>query len=211
MEADWAKWVGRNRALKNADEEIDFQTDYVLDIVRCMQIMMNMMMVTKFCYGSFLKVSYLKVSFSIMTKIQRDCGSDFPWDLDVGDMFKVLFLYPSPGWKPAQSCLNFLKKFVLFCQEWHHHKDEDILTYRDKSFASKFTGESSFTANIRTLSLCRHPVHCPSLCVFVSFLMFVCLPINIYDSSLFAGTQSSVHHIVCLFLCLFLFVCLFVD
>ena len=120
------------------------------------------------------------------------------------------FLYPSPGWKPAQSCLNFLKKFVLFCQEWHHHKDEDILTYRDKSFASKFTGESSFTANIRTLSLCRHPVHCPSLCVFVSFLMFVCLPINIYDSSLFAGTQSSVHHIVCLFLCLFLFVCLFV-
>ena len=35
MEADWAKWVGRNRALKNADEEIDFQTDYVLDIARC--------------------------------------------------------------------------------------------------------------------------------------------------------------------------------
>ena len=104
-----------------------------------------------------------------------------------------------------------LPKNTFFCQEWHHHKDEDILTYRDKSFASKFTGESSFTANIRTLSLCRHPVHCPSLCVFVSFLMFVCLPINIYDSSLFAGTQSSVHHIVCLFLCLFLFVCLFVD
>jgi len=78
MEADWAKWVGRNRALKNADEEIDFQTDYVLDIA-------------------------------------RDCGPDFPWDLDVGDMFK----------------------------EWHHHKDEDILTYRDKSFASKFTGTQS--------------------------------------------------------------------
>ena len=50
-------------------------------------------MVTKFCYGSFLKVSYLKVSFSIMTKIQRDCGSDFPWDLDVGDMFKVLLSF----------------------------------------------------------------------------------------------------------------------
>jgi len=78
MEADWAKWVARNKALKNADEEIDFQTDYVLDIA-------------------------------------KDCGSDFPWDLDVGDMFK----------------------------EWHHHKDEDILTYRDKSFASKFTGTQS--------------------------------------------------------------------
>ena len=34
MEADWAKWVARNKALKNADEEIDFQTDYVLDIAR---------------------------------------------------------------------------------------------------------------------------------------------------------------------------------
>jgi len=28
-------------------------------------------------------------------------------------------------------------------KEWHHHKDEDILTYRDKSFASKFTGTQS--------------------------------------------------------------------
>ena len=35
MEADWSKWVERNRALKNADEEIDFQTDYVLDIAKC--------------------------------------------------------------------------------------------------------------------------------------------------------------------------------
>ena len=34
MEADWAKWVARNKALKNADEEIDFQTDYVLDIAK---------------------------------------------------------------------------------------------------------------------------------------------------------------------------------
>ena len=34
MEADWKKWVARNLALKTADEEIDFQTDYVLDIVR---------------------------------------------------------------------------------------------------------------------------------------------------------------------------------
>ena len=34
MEADWAKWVARNRALKNADEEIDFQTDFVNEIAR---------------------------------------------------------------------------------------------------------------------------------------------------------------------------------
>jgi len=79
MEADWKKWVARNMALKNADEEIDFQTEYVQEMA-------------------------------------RDCGSDFPWDLDVSDMFKV----------------------------WHHHKDEDILTYRDKSFASKYTGQFEF-------------------------------------------------------------------
>ena len=29
-------------------------------------------------------------------------------------------------------------------QVWHHHKDEDILTYRDKSFASKYTGQFEF-------------------------------------------------------------------
>ena len=34
MEADWQKWVDRNMALKSVDEVIDFQTDYVLDIVR---------------------------------------------------------------------------------------------------------------------------------------------------------------------------------
>jgi len=78
MEADWKKWVARNLALKTADEEIDFQTDYVLDIV-------------------------------------RDCGSDYPWDLDVTDIFK----------------------------SWHHDKDNNILTYRDVSFASKHTGVQS--------------------------------------------------------------------
>ena len=107
MEADWAKWVGRNRALKNADEEIDFQTDYVLDIARCKWQWMwwwwlvNVAMKVKLQEPrSFLKVSY-NVPFSIMTQIKRDCGSDFPWDLDVGDMFKVLLLSPSPGWKPV--------------------------------------------------------------------------------------------------------------
>ena len=71
----------------------DWLPDWLCPWYCQVQIMMNMMMVTKFCYGSFLKVSYLKVSFSIMTKIQRDCGSDFPWDLDVGDMFKVLLSF----------------------------------------------------------------------------------------------------------------------
>ena len=45
-------------------------------------------------------------------ELARDCGSDYPYDLDVADMFHT----------------------------WEGHKDEDILTYRDKSFASKYTG-----------------------------------------------------------------------
>jgi hypothetical protein len=70
--------VARNKALKDADEQIDFQTDFV-------------------------------------TEIARDCGSDYPYELDTADIFKT----------------------------WHHHKDVDILTYRDQRFASKFTGTQS--------------------------------------------------------------------
>ena len=51
------EFVPRNMALKNADEEIDFQTEYVQEMA-------------------------------------RDCGSDFPWDLDVSDMFKVTNIKP---------------------------------------------------------------------------------------------------------------------
>jgi len=47
--------------------------------------------------------------------LARDCGSDYPYDLDVGDMFHT----------------------------WEGHKDENILTYRDQSFASKYTGVQS--------------------------------------------------------------------
>eukprot|EP00092_Neocalanus_flemingeri_P097452 GFUD01124197.1.p1 GENE.GFUD01124197.1~~GFUD01124197.1.p1 ORF type:complete len:111 (+),score=40.99 GFUD01124197.1:50-334(+) len=47
--------------------------------------------------------------------MDRDCGTDYPYDLDVGDMFHT----------------------------WEGHKDQDILTYRDQSFASKFTGVQS--------------------------------------------------------------------
>ena len=41
--------------------------------------------------------------------------SNYNYDLDTSDMF----------------------------HDWHHHKDEDITTYRDKSFTSKFTGNKS--------------------------------------------------------------------
>jgi hypothetical protein len=42
----------------------------------------------------------------------RECSPDYPYDLDVAGMF----------------------------HEWEQHKIEDITTYRDKSFPSKFTG-----------------------------------------------------------------------
>ena len=78
MNRDWNKWVNRNKTLANCHEEIDFQTDFVMDLV-------------------------------------KDCGKDFPYNLDVGDIFHA----------------------------WEHHKDEDVLTYRDQSFPSKFTGTPS--------------------------------------------------------------------
>jgi len=78
MDRDWQQWVERNKTLKDCHEEIDFQTDFVVDLV-------------------------------------KDCGADYPYDVDVGDMF----------------------------HSWEGHKDRDILTYRDESFASKFTGVQS--------------------------------------------------------------------
>ena len=47
-------------------------------------------------------------------ELARDCGSDYPYDLDVAEMFHT----------------------------WAGHKVEDILTYRDQSFASKYTGKN---------------------------------------------------------------------
>ena len=78
MDKDWRRWVARNQKLANCHEEIDFQTDFVMDLA-------------------------------------KDCGKDFPYNLDVGDIFHA----------------------------WEHHKDEDVLTYRDQSFPSKFTGTPS--------------------------------------------------------------------
>merc|ERR1712059_16976 len=78
MEENWKGWVARNKALKDSDGEIDFQTDYVVELA-------------------------------------RECGADYPYNLDVTDIFK----------------------------SWHHDKEVDILTYRDKSYPSKFTGTQS--------------------------------------------------------------------
>eukprot|EP00090_Calanus_glacialis_P034471 TRINITY_DN5798_c0_g1_i1.p1 TRINITY_DN5798_c0_g1~~TRINITY_DN5798_c0_g1_i1.p1 ORF type:complete len:452 (-),score=110.55 TRINITY_DN5798_c0_g1_i1:130-1485(-) len=78
MDRDWKDWVEKNKALKDCHEEINFQTDFVQDLV-------------------------------------KDCGADYPYNLDVGEMFHT----------------------------WEGHKDQDILTYRDQSFASKFTGVQS--------------------------------------------------------------------
>ena len=78
MEADWKAWVARNKALKDCMEEIDFQTDFVQDLV-------------------------------------KELGADYPYDLDVKEMF----------------------------YSWEHDKDVDVLSYRDKSFTSKFTGTKS--------------------------------------------------------------------
>ena len=46
-------------------------------------------------------------------ELARDCGADYPYDLDVGDIFHA----------------------------WANHKEEDVMSYRDKSFASKYTGQ----------------------------------------------------------------------
>ena len=78
MDKQWRPWVFRNQKLADCHEEINFQTDFVMDIV-------------------------------------KECGKDYPYNLDVGDIFHA----------------------------WEHHKDEDVLTYRDQSFPSKFTGTPS--------------------------------------------------------------------
>ena len=49
--------------------------------------------------------------------IVKDCGSDYPHNLDVCEMFNT----------------------------WLGHKKQNIVTYRDQSFASKFTGKQIST------------------------------------------------------------------
>ena len=99
------------------------------------------------------------ICYSCTATKPRDCGADFPWNLDVADMFKVFFVTFHLSQIFRSKCkVKFVLENVSFkyiytskiLQEWHHHKDEDILTYRDKSFASKFTGRSYF-ARVWTL------------------------------------------------------------
>ena len=75
MTADSAQWVAREEALADASEMIDFQTDYVRNLLQ---------------------------------------ATDYP-HLDVD---KVAGLF----------------------KEWEHHKEEGILTYRDRSYPSTITG-----------------------------------------------------------------------
>jgi len=64
-----------------------------------------------------LKDGHEEIDFQTdyVQELARDCGSDYPYDLDVGEMFHT----------------------------WKGHKANDILTYRDQSFASKYTGVQS--------------------------------------------------------------------
>lgn len=76
MVTDWKQWVKRNQELKDCHEEIDFQTDFTMDLAKT---------------------------------------SGFKYDLDVASIF----------------------------HSWEHDKHNNILTYRDVSFASKFTKTQS--------------------------------------------------------------------
>ena len=64
-----------------------------------------------------LKNSHEGVDFQtdFVLDLAKDCGDDFPHNLDVGDIFHA----------------------------WLKNKEDDVLTYRDQSFPSKFTGTPS--------------------------------------------------------------------
>ena len=71
-----------------------------------------------------LKDGHEEIDFqtAYVEELARDCGSDYPYDLDVGEMFHT----------------------------WKGHKANNILTYRDQSFASKYTGTStSFKTSLK--------------------------------------------------------------
>lgn len=57
----------------------------------------------------------IKFQTDYVMEIAADCGEDYPFNIDVTDIFNA----------------------------WEDDKHDDILTYRDKSFASKFTGTPS--------------------------------------------------------------------
>jgi len=78
MIKEWKIWKAKESLVTDWHTGIDFQTEYVKDIV-------------------------------------KDLGTDYPHDLDVAEMFHT----------------------------WENHKQEDVKTYRDQSFRSKFTGVQS--------------------------------------------------------------------
>jgi len=57
----------------------------------------------------------IKFQTDYVMEISGDCGGDYPFNIDVTDIFNA----------------------------WEDDKHNDVLTYRDKSFASKFTGTKS--------------------------------------------------------------------
>merc|ERR1712080_98973 len=75
QERQWRGWEERLNTIKEAPGMVDFQTDYIKDIV-------------------------------------KDLSADYPHDLDVASIF----------------------------HSWLAHKQEDLVSYRDKSFKSKFSG-----------------------------------------------------------------------
>ena len=83
MTQDGKDWVKRNQEVTNLHQVVDFQMEYVMDLV-------------------------------------KDCGEDFPYDINVSDIL-------------------------------HEHvkcRDEDISTYRDYSYTSKYTGTKATKPSI---------------------------------------------------------------
>ena len=114
----------------------------------------------------------------------RDCGSDFPWDLDVSAMFKV---------GKASNIFHHHHRWhhSRHHQEWHHNREKDILTYRDKSFASKFTGTTKcyFLLKRQPRFLLASRSADP-LNIFNKIILFDLH----FNHVFFPGTQSPIHH-----------------
>ena len=87
MTQDGKDWVKRNQEVTNLHQVVDFQTEYVMDLV-------------------------------------KDCGEDFPYDINMSDIL-------------------------------HEHvkcRDEDISTFRDYSYTSKYTGTKATKPSISSQS-----------------------------------------------------------
>ena len=78
MKKDIAPWVERDLTLVDVHDIIDYQTEYVMDLV-------------------------------------KDVGEDYPHNIDISE----------------------------YLHTWAGHKEQNILTYRDQSFTSKYTGTLS--------------------------------------------------------------------